>query len=72
MNGRSTSGAHQRVGEIDRAGRRGAEQERDQVPRPGIGAQEVPAPVDHEGRIRLLLRQHGVERAADLRELGRR
>ena len=68
MKGRSTSGATSASARLTGAGRRGTEQEGDQVPGPGIGALQVPAPVDHEGRIRLLLRQHVVERAADLRQ----
>ena len=61
----------QRVGEIDRTGRHRTEQECDEPPRPVIGTQHVPAPVDHEGRIGLLLRQHEVERRIDLRKLRR-
>jgi hypothetical protein len=64
---------HQRVGKVDRCGRlrRRAEEKLGHARGPGVGAQQVPAPVDHEGRIRLLLRQHVVERAHHLRKLGR-
>jgi hypothetical protein len=38
---------------------------------PARSAQQVPTPVDHEGRVRLLLLQHVVERAHHLRKFGR-
>jgi hypothetical protein len=63
-------GGDERVGKVDRSARGGAQQESDHVSGSRIGAQQIPAPVDHERRIRLLLRQHVVERAIHLRELG--
>jgi hypothetical protein len=40
--------------------------------RPAVRAQQVPAPVDDEGRIGFLLRQHVVEGPHHLRQLRRR
>src|SRR5215831_3660751 len=66
-------GRHQRDGEVDRLrGRwRRPREELDEAPRARVGPQEIPPPIHHERRVRLLLRQHVVERAAHLRELRR-
>src|SRR5215472_11379509 len=66
-------GRHQRDGKIHRLhGRcRRPREELDEARRASVGAQEIPPPIHHERRVRLLLRQHVVERATHLRELRR-
>ena len=67
-------GGHERDGKVHgvRRGRPGAGrpgEELDEAARAGVGAQEIPPPIHDERRIRLLLRQHVVQRAVHLREL---
>ena len=70
-------GGHERHREVHRLrggrGRRrgGPGEELDEAPRARVGAQQVPAPVHDERRVRLLLGQHVVQRAVHLGELRR-
>src|ERR1700719_4929915 len=74
--GAETVWSQQGDGQIDRlgGGRRGwrGGQEFGQVQRALVGAEQVPAPVYHECRIRLMLGEHVVERAVHDRKVRRR
>src|SRR5262245_2968611 len=66
-------GRHQRDGEVHRLPRRWGRPREELYEARGasVGPQEIPPPIHHERRVRLLLRQHVVESAIHLRELRR-